>query len=82
MSETQKISEALIALGYSTGWVVNGTEITWIDEPEIKPTQKQIADKVLEIESILEARVQAEKALKVSAYTKLGLTEAEINSII
>jgi hypothetical protein len=82
MTQTQKISEALIALGYTSGWVVNGTEIEWIDEPEVRPTQKQIDDKVLVIESILEARAEAKKALKVSAYEKLGLSEAEINAII
>ncbi len=49
MSETQKISEALVALGYSTGWVVTGTEITWIDEPTTKPTKKQISDKMKEL---------------------------------
>jgi hypothetical protein len=81
-TEHQKIAKSLSELGYTSGWVLTGTEITWIDEPEIKPTQKQIADKVLEIESILEERVQAEKALKVSAYTKLGLTEEEINAIL
>jgi hypothetical protein len=82
MDITRKISESLQELGYDTGWVVRGTEIEWINEPEVKPTQKQIDDKVLEIESILEARAEAKKALKVSAYEKLGLTEAEINSII
>jgi hypothetical protein len=82
MDITTKISESLQELGYDTGWVVNGTEIIWINEPAVKPTQKQIDDKVLEIESILEARAEAKKALKVSAYEKLGLTEAEINSII
>jgi hypothetical protein len=82
MDITRKISEALEELGYDTGWVVRGTEIEWINEPEVKPTKKQIDAKVLEIESILETKAQEEKALKVSAYTKLGLTEAEINSII
>jgi hypothetical protein len=49
MSETQKISKALIALGYSTGWVVSEAEITWIDEPATKPTKKQILDKIKEL---------------------------------
>jgi hypothetical protein len=49
ITETQKTSDALIALGYSTGWVVTNTEITWIDEPATKPTKKQISDKVKEL---------------------------------
>ncbi len=62
--------------------VLTGTEITWIDEPEVRPTQEQIDAKVLEIESILETKAQQERALKVSAYKKLGLTEEEINAIL
>jgi hypothetical protein len=82
MNQTDKISYALIELGYNTGWVVRGEEITWIDEPEVRPTQEQIDAKVLVIESILETRAQEERALKVSAYTKLGLNENEINAIL
>ena len=78
----QKIAESLKELGYTTGWVLTGTEITWIDEPEVRPTQEQIDAKVLEIESILETKAQQERALKVSAYKKLGLTEDEINAIL
>jgi hypothetical protein len=89
MTQTQKISETLIALGYTSGWVVNGTEIEWIDEPQVRPTQKQIDAKVLEIESILEAKTQetelARQAKLDSAITKLkalGLTEAEAKVVI
>ena len=89
MTQTQKISEALIALGYKSGWVVNGTEIEWIDEPAVKPTKKQIDAKVLEIESVLEAKAQeaelARQAKLDSAITKLkalGLTEAEAKVVI
>jgi hypothetical protein len=78
----QKIVASLKELGYTSGWAVNGTEIEWIEEPEVRPTQEQIDAKVLEIESILETKAQQERALKVSAYTKLGLTAEEINSII
>jgi hypothetical protein len=77
-----KIVNVLKELGYDTGWVVRGTEIEWIDEPEVRPTQEQIDAKVLEIESILETKAQEERALKVSAYKKLGLSDDEINAII
>jgi hypothetical protein len=81
LTEHQKIAKSLIELGY-TGWVLTGTDITWIDEPEVRPTQEQIDAKVLEIESILETKAQQERALKVSAYKKLGLSDDEINAII
>jgi hypothetical protein len=82
LSEHRKIALSLIELGYTLGWVVNGTEITWIDEPEVRPTQEQINTMVEQIESILETREQEERDLKISAYTKLGLSEDEINAII
>jgi hypothetical protein len=82
MMETQKISEALISLGYTTGWVVTGTEITWIDEPEVRPTQEQIDAKVLEIESILETRENAKAAEKTAILKRIGLTEEELNVIL
>lgn len=81
-TEHQKIAKSLTELGYTSGWVLTGTEITWLDEPEVRPTQEQIDAKVLEIESILETKAQEERALKVSAYKKLGLSDDEINAII
>jgi hypothetical protein len=82
LSEHSKVGAALRELGYNTGWLLSGTEITWLDEPEVRPTQEQIDAKVLEIESILESKAQTERALKVSAYKKLGLSDNEINAII
>jgi hypothetical protein len=82
LSEHRKIALSLIELGYNTGWLLNGTEITWIDEPEVRPTQEQVNTMVEQIESILETKAQEERALKVSAYTKLGLSEEEINAIL
>jgi hypothetical protein len=85
----QKIVESLKELGHTSGWVVYGTEIEWIVEPQVRPTQKQIDAKVLEIESILEAKAQetelARQAKLDSAITKLkalGLTEAEAKVVI
>ena len=82
LNEHSKVAAALRELGYNTGWLLSGTEITWLDEPEVRPTQEQIDAKVLEIESILETKAQQERALKVSAYKKLGLSDDEINAII
>ena len=79
-----KISQSLIELGY-TEFVVRGETfegIEWIIQPDKKPTKKQIEDMAAKIEKILETRKAEQKALKVSAYTKLGLTEEEINAIL
>jgi hypothetical protein len=54
VTQHQKLVQALIELGYTSGCVVDGTEITWIDEPEVRPTMEQIQAKIEEIESITE----------------------------
>jgi len=34
---------ALVNLGFNTGWVVTGLEITFWDNPEPQPTPKELA---------------------------------------
>jgi hypothetical protein len=81
LTHHQKITESLKELGY-TGWAVNGTEIEWIVEPEIRPTQEQIDAKVLEIESILEAKANAKAAQKTAILERIGLTEEELQIVL
>jgi len=79
-----KIAEALVELGYTefvvTGDIYEGIE--WIVQPDKKPTKKQVEDMAAKIEEILQTRKTEQKALKVSAYTKLGLTKEEIDAIL
>lgn len=82
MDKTGKIAEVLKHLGYNSGWYIEGEKITWVDEPAIKPSQEQIDDLVEKIDDIIETKAQEERALKVSAYQKLGLSEEEINAIL
>jgi hypothetical protein len=82
MDKTGKISAALNHLGYNSGYYIEGEKITWVDEPAIKPSQEQIDDLVEKIDDIIKEKTQQERALKVSAYQKLGLTESEINAIL
>jgi hypothetical protein len=79
-----KIAEALIELGYKEFVVTGNTYegIEWIVEPETIPTKEEVEDMATKIDEILETRKAEQRATKVSAYTKLGLTETEINAII
>jgi hypothetical protein len=79
-----KIAEALVELGY-TEFVVIGNNyegIKWMVQPEIIPTKKQVEDMAAKIDQILQTRKAEQRALKVSAYKKLGLSDDEINAII
>jgi hypothetical protein len=59
-----------------------------IDQDRIELTGKDkeafIAEREAraQIAALLQAEQEAQKALKISAYTKLGLTEEEINAIL
>jgi hypothetical protein len=83
----KQICEALVTLGYQTGWVVRGDTfegIEWVIEPEIKPTKKQVIDAIASLPT--DEQKQVERATKLaSAITKLkalGLTETEAKIII
>jgi predicted DNA binding protein len=78
-----KLAEALVELGY-TEFVCGDTydSIQWIVQPDKKPTKKQVEDMAAKIEEILQTRKTEQRATKVSAYKKLGLTEEEINAIL
>jgi len=78
------ISKALLKLGY-TEFVVRGDVyegIEWVIEPKTIPSKEEVESMALQVDDILETKAQEQRALKVSAYTKLGLTEDEINAII
>ena len=59
-----------------------------IDQDRIELTGKDkeafIAEREAraQVTALLQAEQEAQRALKVSAYTKLGLTEEEINAIL
>jgi hypothetical protein len=79
-----KIAEALVELGYTefvvTGDIYEGIE--WMVQPEIIPTKEEVEDMAAKINEILETRKAEQRATKISAYKKLGLSDDEINAII
>jgi hypothetical protein len=45
-------SDALIALGHTTGWVVCENDVIWLEEPTKKPTKKELDIKLKELQSV------------------------------
>jgi hypothetical protein len=75
------ITEALIKLGYTTGWVVTGDTyegITWIDQPEKIPTKKELEDMVKNLPNIAKAEAEA----RVALLARLGITESEVKLLL
>ena len=53
-------------------------ELTGVEKELFETNRKQMQDEAHKIK----AEADAQKKLKISAYTKLGLTEEEINAIL
>ena len=84
----KQITEALVYLGYNTGWVVRGDTyegIEWIEQPEVIPSREEILDTISKLDALEKAEQDAKAAAKESALTKLqalGLSEAEAKQIV
>jgi hypothetical protein len=85
---TTTIREAIQSLKPGSEFSYNNEDystIKWDVLDGTAPTEKQITDEIERLDELKsqEVLIKAEaRALKVSAYTKLGLTEDEINAII
>jgi hypothetical protein len=80
-----EIGRALVALGYESGWTINGDTlegIEWIDEPATKPTAKQITDKIAELPAIEAAKAAEEASKKQAILDRLGITADEAKLIL
>jgi len=84
MTTHNEITDGLQQLGYSTGWVVTGDEITVWENSEPQPTATAIKTAATQWAATVAAKETATAAAKTSAQTKLaalGLTESEIKAI-
>lgn len=80
-----EIGRALVALGFESGWTINGDTIDgieWIDEPATKPTAKQIIDKIAELPAIQAEKAAADAAEKQAILNRLGITAEEAKIIL
>ena len=79
------IAQALVELGFNSGWVVTGDTldgIDWIDTPTTKPTDKEIIDMIAKLPSIQDAKLAAEATKKQALLNRLGITADELKTIL
>jgi len=77
----KQITEALIILGYNTGWVVRGDTyegIEWIEQPKTIPTKKDIENAII----LVQAEIAVKAAQKAALLERLGITEAEAKLLL
>jgi len=80
----KEITNGLRQLGFDTGWVVTGDEITLWENSAPQPTAAAIAKAAPLWAATVAAQEAAQAAAKTSAQTKLaalGLTAAEIAAL-
>jgi|LakMenEpi13Jul12_1017406.scaffolds.fasta_scaffold09004_2 hypothetical protein len=78
----EEISIALNELGFKTGWVVTGDEITYWTNTESKPTKSELAE-AFKLYKYNQAAVQEtnEKA-RTALLQRLGITEDEAKLLL
>ena len=75
--ENKDIVNGLLQLGFDTGWVVNGTEITLWENSEPMPTMSAIATAAKQWETAQKAKAAAKSTAKAALLDKLGITAEE-----
>jgi hypothetical protein len=84
MMNNKKISNGLMQLGFQTGWVVTGDEITLWENSEAQPTEEEIAEAAPLWEKTLLAAEAAKENAKQTAQSKLealGLTADDLKAL-
>jgi hypothetical protein len=79
------ISQALVELGFNSGWTVTGDTlegIEWIDEPTKKPTNKELQDVIDKLPDLQAAKVLSDAQKKQAILDRLGITAEEANLIL
>jgi disulfide bond formation protein DsbB len=82
--ENKDIVNGLLQLGFDTGWVVNGTEITLWENSEPMPTMSAIAMAAKEWDITQKTKVEAKaqaKALAEGKLAALGLTLDDLRAL-
>ena len=72
--------DALLALTPNAQWVLNGDELTWLDEVQTQPTDAAIAAKIVELQAAYDAAAYA-RSRKVE-YDKLNQDEMRFDDLV
>jgi MOSC domain-containing protein YiiM len=78
----QEITDGLQQLGFDSGWVVNGEEITLWEHPEPQPTKAAIAAAAAQWTVTQEAETEANATAKAALLARLGITADEAKLLL
>jgi len=78
----QEITDGLQQLGFSTGWVVTGDEITLWENSEPQPTKAALATAATKWAATQAAQAAATATQKAALLARLGITADEAKLLI
>ena len=78
----EKMTNGLLQLGFYTGWVLNGDEITLWENQEPQPTLKEISDASKLWDKTEQAKAEAKATAKAAILDRIGLTADELKTIL
>jgi len=80
--ETQEIQNGLLQLGFNTGWIVTGDEITLWENAEPQPTKAALAIAATQWAATQAAEADATATQKAALLARLGITADEAKLLI
>jgi hypothetical protein len=80
--ENKDIVNGLLQLGFDTGWVVSGTEITLWENSEPIPSMSAIATAAKQWETTQKAEAEAKEAQRQALLDRLGITSEEAKILL
>ena len=78
----QEITDGLLQIGFDTGWVVTGDEITRWDNSETQPTKAALAIAATQWAATQAAKAEATATQKAALLARLGITADEAKLLI
>ena len=76
------VVNGLLQLGFNTGWVVTGNEITLWENSEPMPTMSAITTAAKQWETTQKAKAKAKEIDKAAILDRIGLTADELKMIL
>ena len=75
------VRDALLSLRPGSEWnLLGGTDITWLDENTVVPTEEEIADEIVRLQAIDDAQEYAR--LRKAEYDLLNQDEMRYNDLV
>jgi len=78
---TEQLMRAILFIRPNAEFVIDGGEITWLDENQTEPTKAEIKSGWTAYQAAQQAEAEAKAQSKAALLERLGLTQEEFNTL-